>query len=159
MDTIIHSLAQIPSSVLTSFFGILTASISAFISYRVAKHTSVSEIKKLHLTWEHEKNVSYDKDFSDMVTSVTRYLKSSYSETFNNAIDKINLIRVKSSGDLSIILDDLYSSLATFQTGYNPDRDAIFSLLTAAVEQKRVNDAGKNTGHVNRAKKHCSSES
>ena len=106
--------------------------IAALISWGVARSTINKEIKKMRITWEHEKEVSSDQEFSKMVWAVSRYIKFQSIDDSNKALKKVAKLRAKTTGPLSTKLDDLYSQIE------KKDFPEISACLTAIIEENRA---------------------
>lgn len=84
---------------------------SALISWRVSASHANKEIKKLQKTWEHEKTVSFDDEFSEMVSAVSLYVSSRNIGDQYRALEKVSAIRAKATGPLADCLDELHHKL------------------------------------------------
>lgn len=111
----------------------VSAAVSGLISWRVAKISSRAEITKLRETWNHEKEVTADTEFDDMVKAISEYQMFPEDLTVNDAIRKITVYRSKATGDLARVVDELE---ALFTASYqNPGN--IRAKLDEAIEMKR----------------------
>lgn len=86
---------------------------SAFVSWRVSVSQANKEIKKLQKTWEHEKSVSFDDEFAEMVSAVSVYANSRNIGDQYRALEKVSAVRAKATGPLADCLDELHHKLET----------------------------------------------
>lgn len=89
--------------------------VSALIAWRVSISQANKEIKKLQKTWEHEKSVSFDDEFAEMVSAVSLYANSKNIGDGYRALEKVSAIRAKVTGPLADCLDELHHKLENNQ--------------------------------------------
>lgn len=89
--------------------------VSAMISWRISISQANKEIKKLQKTWEHEKSVSFDDEFAEMVSVVSLYVNSRNIGDGYRALEKVSAIRAKVTGPLADCLDELHHKLENNQ--------------------------------------------
>jgi len=110
---------------------------SAFVSWFVSRYTTTKELEKLQLTWSREDSVSYEDEFSEMVSAVSKYIHTLNSSDCADAIGKIGAIRAKTSGELASKTDILY--VAVFETGSCKylTTQSVKKCLSETINQKR----------------------
>lgn len=121
----------IPSEVICALIAALGAAVSAFISWHIAKATANNAIEQLKLTWAREDVVSSDSEFAELASAVAEYVQLQLPGIHRTAIQKVAAARIKEPGELSTLLDQLYTALEEQQPG-KADR-----LLTQVIEVKR----------------------
>ena len=126
MDTIISVIASIISVI-----------VSGAVSWHIAKAAANAEIKKLELTWAHEKQISIDSDFDKMVAYVSYFAKNNSPNSYKEAIDTTAFYRTKATGEMAKIID----SLSQLLIRNNTNSLEIEKLLDKAVEHKRKSNS------------------
>lgn len=121
--------------------------LSALISYSVSRATANKEIEKMRLTWEREDAVSYDDEFSEMVSSVARYIHSGLALHQQEAISAISEMQPKEKGKLANLLDGL---LVSVQIG-NAEMTKTF--LSDVIQEKREEKGKQDAPRRKKAKK------
>lgn len=89
--------------------------VSALIAWRVSSSQANKEIKKLQKTWEHEKSVSFNDEFAEMVSAVSLYANSRNIGDGYRALEKVSALRAKVTGPLADCLDELHHKLENIQ--------------------------------------------
>ena len=117
-------------SVLADALGIL---VSAVVSWLIAKHASLAEIKKLKTTWDHEKQIATDEDFDKMVSAVSSYIRRSSTNAYTAAVAAVAVFRAKSVGEMADAVDRLDKAFAC----RSENTSNIEAALTAVIEQRR----------------------
>lgn len=127
----------IDSSVICAIIAFSGTFASAFISWIVSRYTITKELEKLRLTWNREDSVSYKDEFSEMVSSVSKYIQTLKDSDCAEAVAKIGIVRSKVSDRLASCLDMLY--VAVNESGYcqYPDVRTIQRYLSEAINQNR----------------------
>lgn len=133
-----------PTEVTVAIIGLLSVSISSFVSYHVSKKAAHAEVEKLKLTWKHDREIEFDADFSNMMTAVTLFIKKQTWTSFNDAVKSVNVVRVKVDGDLAQTLDKLMDSFGIYQNGISQNIPQLNICLKAAIEQKRISTREKD---------------
>ena len=76
---------------------------------KVAKNTGKDDIEKTKMDWSHESSVSFAAEISDAITAATVYsLDRGNRQKRDDAIVKLNSVRVKATGNLATSLDNVY---------------------------------------------------
>lgn len=114
---------------------IATPLISGVIAWFVAKYSAKAEIKKLKMTWAHEKECAADDDFDNMVSAVSAFLQYSNLHNKLNAASCASVYRSKVSGELAAAVDALCDAIDRA----SPPQ-AIRARLNEVVNLKRVMD-------------------
>lgn len=131
-------LKQIPDTVSAAAIGAISVIVSSVLSILISRGTAKSEIKKLQITWEREDMNQFNIEFSKMVTAITLYLSEQSAENYKNAIEMINIVRVKAPDDFSKTLDAIYNFMSEKDSEFREDylRESKM-LLGDAIEQCR----------------------
>lgn len=90
----------------------IPALVSAIVALITSRVTIWAENKKMKLAWSHEEKIEYEREFAEMLTSVKFLIDRKTSTELKNAIEKINIVRIKSTGNVASLLDNLYSEVA-----------------------------------------------
>lgn len=105
-------LSAIPTEISVAIIGVLSVYVSAKTSARISKSTTRAEIEaekeRREETWRHEREASYDSDFAKMITEITLFLYDQSDKNFKNALEILNLVRVKETGEITKDLNLLY---------------------------------------------------
>lgn len=88
------------------------------------------------MTWNHDEKQGYEKAFAEMLTAVKFFIDSKNTAEHRNAVEKINLVRVKSSGMVASLLDSLYAETAVASIT-NVDWRAIEARLANLIDEHR----------------------
>ncbi len=121
--------------------------VSAIIAWNVSKVTANKETSKLLLTWEHEEQISSEKEFSDMVDAVTRYIQVHSNENRMNAFARLNTMRSKETGNLFYRLELLYQAMSLLEDDGEPNFHFVDKCLTKVLEGKREDKRKHKTNH------------
>lgn len=89
---------------------VISPILSAVIAFITARYTVRKEIQKQQMQWEREDHVSENRDFSEMVSAVSRFTQSGWSKHQREAMERITVVQA-SNPDLP--LDELYSTVAS----------------------------------------------
>lgn len=103
---------EITEGILIAIITGVPALVSAIVSLIASKITIWAENKKMKMAWNHEEKMQYEREFAEMLTSVKFLLDRKTSTELKDAIEKINIVRVKSTGSVASLLDNLYSEVA-----------------------------------------------
>lgn len=103
---------EITEGILIAIITGVPALVSAIVSLIASRITIWAENKKMKMAWNHEEKMQYEKEFAEMLTSVKFLLDRKTSTELKDAIEKINIVRVKSTGSVASLLDNLYSEVA-----------------------------------------------
>lgn len=122
-----------PEGVLIAVIGAASVILSAIVSYLTSRHVAGREIKKMKMTWKYEEKRECERNFSEMLTAVKICCDIKSWNKHKDAIEKINLCRIKAVGQLAELLDILYAELSVSGTR-SPDFDKIQELLNQILE-------------------------
>lgn len=103
---------EITEGILIAIITGVPALVSAIVSLIASRITIWAENKKMKMAWNHEEKMQYEREFAEMLTSVKFLLDRKTSTELKDAIEKINIVRVKSTGSVASLLDNLYSEVA-----------------------------------------------
>lgn len=103
---------EITEGVLIAIITGISALVSAIVSLIASRITIWVENKKMELAWNHEERMQYEREFAEMLTAVKFLIDRKTPNDLKNAIEKINIVRVKSIGSVASLLDNLYSEVA-----------------------------------------------
>lgn len=92
--------------------GVVVASV---ISWLVSRSTANKEIRKMRMTWAHEKEISCDEGFAEMVSAVSLYINSRNIGDGYRALEMVSKLRAKETGELARKLDILHSKIENDQ--------------------------------------------
>lgn len=126
-----------PTEVVCAIIAAVGAVLSALIAWFVSKSTVNGEIIKMQLKWEHEHSVSSEEEFSEMVSAVTRHIHAPCEESFLTAVEKINTVRLKETGELFYSLCTLYECLTLRWNDSRFYSDFVEKYLAKVIDQKR----------------------
>ena len=98
----------ISSAAVTAVASLISAILSALIARKTAVTTANKEIEKMKLSWEREDTVSSDDEFAEMAKEVAGFVALSNGGNDYNALRAIATVRIKETGEVSRILNDLY---------------------------------------------------
>lgn len=136
-------LKAIPTEISVAIIGVLSVSISAFLSAHISKATTMAEIsaekERREDIWRYEHENAYNTEFAEMVTSITAYLRDETEENYKKSIAAINVLRVKELSDLAKKLDMLYF-IITDRDYDEVLREQLAMELNLVVAQKRKNN-------------------
>lgn len=104
---------------------------SSVISWLISKSTANKEIRKMRMTWDHEKEIAYGENFAEMVSAVSLYINSRNIGDGYRALEAVSKLRAKESGALAKKLDTLHSKIEKNQFS---DLD---KCLSEVIEQNR----------------------
>lgn len=116
---------------LIAFAGVL---MSAIISWFISRSTAKNEIRKMKLSWEHERNTVLDQEFDQLISLVSAYIDKrslGFDVDTTEALQKVAVARTRETGPLAPLLDELYLDLQ----GKNLKK--IDASLSAIIECKR----------------------
>ena len=126
---------------LISFCGVIIgnkeAKQTAIIEARAETEQLLLQFEQQKAQWDHEKEVASDKDFDEMVASVSRYISYNVLMYQAEAMESVGKLRSKATGQLAKACDQLYSAIESDST-YDASR-----LLSSIIEIKRVQPSDK----------------
>ena len=96
---------------ITPALNVLGVLVSAFLSYRIARNTASAELKKLELTWQHEKEALLDSTYDKMVSAVTVYLARPFLEFLEPACNAVGAYRAHAHAEMADVVDALSECL------------------------------------------------
>ena len=123
--------SAIVSAVISVIGGIITTVITQRSARNIAQDAANQEIKKLERTWEREDLVSSDDEFATMAAAVAGYIGNCIEPNRNDSLRLVASVRSKESGNIGMILDDLYQYIKA------RDAKAADQTLTMAIDEKR----------------------
>ncbi len=124
---------DLSEGVLIAAIGAVSVIASAIVSYLTSRHVAGREIKKMKMTWKYEENRQYENNFSEMLTAVKAFCDIKTWGKHREAVEKINLCRIKTTGRVAELLNILYDELAVAGTR-SPDWDKVQSLLEQVLD-------------------------
>lgn len=130
---------NITSDIMVAAIGFLASSLVGAFSFLSSKNTVDSELKRLKTTWNHDEKQQYSIEFAEMLTAVKFFIDSKSPTEHRNAVEKINLIRVKSKGNIANLADTLYMEFAVASIA-NVNWWKVEELLANLVDAKRELD-------------------
>lgn len=104
---------EIVTTIIGGFFTLTSVLLSLIVSLFVSRWSTNNEIKKIKILWEYDDRKIYDKEFSEMITAVSAFDSKPNTATRANAIEKINIIRLRAKGNTIGLLNLLYAEIAT----------------------------------------------
>lgn len=116
---------------ITPALNVLGVLVSAFLSYRIARNTASAELKKLELTWQHEKEALLDSTYDKMVSSVTVYLVRPVHEFLEEACNAVGAYRAHAPAEMTDSVDALSECLT------RRDVPAVSAALSHLLEIRR----------------------
>lgn len=119
------------TEIICALIALVGTLISAVIAWFVSRSTANKEIEQLKLTWEREDVVSSDDEFAKMASNVASYIQCDSGHYQREAMSSAAAIRAKESGELGMLLDQLYSAI---------EKDSVSETnqaLTRVIEKKR----------------------
>lgn len=136
---------NIPVQISTALIGAASVILSAIISTRISKFTTKAEIKaareQQNRVWEHEKEITENAEFSEMLTAVSEFLRLKSGVSYKTAIEKVNLIRIKAHGIMATQLDSLYYSIENNGDRVSVDNNEVKKWLACVIEEQRKQTA------------------
>ena len=81
--------------IVVALIGVVSVSISSFVSWAVSKRAAQAEIKKLVMTWEHETERAKETELKEMVSSVSAYIAHPDPRAYHECLKKDLLRKVK----------------------------------------------------------------
>jgi len=135
--------------IISTLISIAGTVISAVVSWNVAKVTANKETSKMLMTWEHEKMVSSEKEFSEMVDAVTRYMQVHSDENRMIALARINTVRasIAETEKLTCKLELLYKSANLLREDGQPNFQFVDECLTEVLDEKRKTNRRTQAQH------------
>lgn len=130
---------NITDDIIVAAIGFLASALVGLFSFLSSKRAIDSETEKMKTTWAHDENQQYAVDFAKMLTAVKFFIDSKTTAEHRNAVEKINLIRVKSNGAIASLTDLLYTEVAVASIT-NVDWWKVEKLLANLVDAKRKLD-------------------
>lgn len=127
----------IPTEISVALIGVFSVFVSAVVSKSVAKITSEKELQKQRELWEHEKSVALDEQLAQMTSCVLNFLNFCNWSTYGELIEKIDIIRIKTTGRLACLLDELHSQVELTKAKTPEDAQQIKHILEEIVEEYR----------------------
>ena len=127
----------ITNDMIVAAIGFLASSLVALISFFSSKSTINAEFKRMEKSWSHDEKQQYIVEFAEMLTAVKFFIDSKTSTEHRNAVEKINLIRVKSSGTIASLTDSLYFEVAVASIT-NVDWWKVETLLANLIDAQRA---------------------
>lgn len=103
---------NITENVLIAAITTVPALVSAVVALIASRITIWAENKKLEMAWTHEEKMQYEREFAEMLSSVKFLIDRKTSTELEDTIKKINIVRIKSTGSVASLLDNLYSEVA-----------------------------------------------
>lgn len=111
----------------------------------ISQKSAELALEKVKMEWAHEKDIDFESQFTDAISSVALYSLHKDKNEKDEAIAKLNIVRVKASGNLASTLDNLYFDI---DSDYEVPGDDIRKKLALAIEsyrnQHRQNAAAKH---------------
>ena len=120
---------------------------SAVISYYVSRDSATKEIEKMQLNWSREDSAASDEEFSEMIVALTRYIHSRKKEDEIPALEKLNDVRRKETGNTYFKLDLLYRLMAIKDEAGDPDFILLDKYLSEVIDQSREDKRKAQAGH------------
>ncbi len=124
-----HTFTDEVTSALIAVSGVF---LSALVSLIIARLTAALELKKLERSWEHDTLVSSVEEYAAMAAAVSICTMDTAIAYRREALTKIAALRIKESGEMAAILDDLYASVHT------ENYRQIDIALKSAIDQRRI---------------------
>lgn len=124
----------ISSAAVTTVASLISAILSALIARKTAVTTANKEIEKMKLSWEREDTVSSDDEFAEMAKEVAGFVVLSNGCNDYNALRAIAAVRIKETGEVLRILNDLYVAV---QSDDFSRADALLREATEARKNQR----------------------
>ena len=121
--------------------------ISSVIAFLVSKNSVEKEIEKMKMSWKREDSAASDEEFSEMITAVTRYVHGRKREDELPALEKLNNVRRKGTGDIYLLLDLFYRLTTIKDMDGNPDFRLLDKYLSQLIEQNRLVKRQEQAGH------------
>ena len=115
----------------TPALNVLGVLVSAFLSYRIARNTASAELKKLELTWQHEKEALLDSTYDKMVSAVTVYIARPVHELLEEACNAVGAYRAHAPAEMTDSVDALSECLT------RRDVPAVSAALSHLLEIRR----------------------
>jgi hypothetical protein len=116
---------------ITPALNVLGVLVSAFLSYRIARNTASAELKKLELTWQHEKEALLDSTYDKMVSAVTVYIARPFLEFLETACNAVGAYRAHAPAEMADSVDALSECLT------RRDVPAVSAALSHLLEIRR----------------------
>ena len=116
---------------ITPALNVLGVLVSAFLSYRISRNTASAELKKLELTWQHEKEALLDSTYDKMVSAVTVYIARPVHEFLEEACNAVGAYRAHAPAEMTDSVDALSECLT------RRDVPAVSAALSHLLEIRR----------------------
>lgn len=126
----------VTDDIIVASIGFLASALVGVLSFFSSKSTIDSELKRMKTTWNHDEKQQYNVEFAEMLTAVKFFIDSKTASEHRNAVEKINVIRIKSNGAIASLADQLYAEVAVASIA-NVDWWKIELLLANLVDECR----------------------
>ena len=115
-----------------AFSGIV---LSGFVSWFTARYAAKKETEKMLLSWKHESEISFEKEFSEMIAAANEFIQHRSPKRKRDACSRILVLCSKSPASLLPSLQKLYQ---LFQN-HPPETSPLISALSEIIETENKN--------------------
>lgn len=123
------------TEIICSLIAFLGVVLSGFVSWFTARYAAKKETEKMLLSWKHESEVSFEEEFSEMVSAANEFILRRSPKRKRDVCSRILTLCAKSPASLLPYLQKLYQLFRNPP----PETSLLISALSEIIEAENKN--------------------